>query len=62
MNIQEKKSKVKLNQEQHIKTEGNNLTHKIAKFIREKRVALGLSQKEFAELIFNDPNKRPYIT
>jgi len=40
----------------------DNLTNKIAKFIREKRFALGLSQREFALLIFDDERKRQWIT
>lgn len=40
----------------------DNLTNKIAKFVREKRFALGLSQREFALLIFDDERKRQWIT
>ena len=40
----------------------DNLTNKIAKFVREKRFALGLSQREFALLIFDDERKRQRIT
>ncbi len=40
----------------------DNLTNKIAKFIREKRFALGISQREFAILVFGDERKRQMVT
>lgn len=40
----------------------NKITSKVATFIREKRIAMGLTQQELAELAFNDAGKRAWIT
>ena len=37
------------------------LSNRIAEFIKSKRIAKGLSQKQFAELIFEDDKHQPYI-
>lgn len=43
-------------------TETNTLTDKVAKFIRDKRIALGMSQEQFAAYIFDDKKRRPWIS
>ena len=43
-------------------TMNDNLTNKIAKFVKNKRFALALSQREFALLIFGDERKRQWIS
>jgi transcriptional regulator with XRE-family HTH domain len=37
------------------------ISSKVATFIKDKRLALGLSQREFAEHVFNDPRKKNWI-
>lgn len=44
-----------------ISTEEQTLSQRVASFIKEKRTALGMSQKEFAVYIFNDMNQQGYI-
>ena len=39
-----------------------NIPQKIAKFIKEKRLARGQSQKEFAVDVFGDDKHRPWIS
>jgi ribosome-binding protein aMBF1 (putative translation factor) len=36
-------------------------TKKVATFIKDKRLALGMSQREYAEHIFNDSRKKNWI-
>ncbi len=39
----------------------NTTQNKIAKFIYQKRIALGMSQREFSEHIFGDKKYQPWI-
>lgn len=39
----------------------NTTSNKIATFIKEKRLALGMSQREFAEHVFEDAKKKDWI-
>lgn len=37
------------------------ISQKVATFIKEKRFALGMSQREFAIFLFDDQNKKNWI-
>lgn len=37
------------------------ITQKVATFIKQKRLALGMSQREFAVYLFNDAQKQGWI-
>lgn len=39
----------------------DNLTQRIAKFIKDKRIALGLNQGEFAQIVLGDVKYRSWI-
>lgn len=39
-----------------------SIRQKFADFAKEKRIAMGMSQEEFAELIFGDKNRQDYIS
>jgi len=38
------------------------ISDKVAKFIKDKRLALGMSQREFAEFVFDDRHKKSWIS
>jgi len=38
------------------------ITKKVADFIKSKRLAMGMTQTEFAELIFQDGSRKPWIS
>ena len=38
------------------------ITKKVATFIKEKRMALGMTQKEFADHVFDNTNKHDWIS
>ena len=43
-------------------TEEQTLSQKTAEFIKAKRIALGMTQKEFAVHLFDDVKHRPWVS
>ena len=39
-----------------------DINKKVATFIRNKRIAMGINQTDFAEMIFKDPKKQYWIS
>jgi transcriptional regulator with XRE-family HTH domain len=42
--------------------EGRIMMHKIAVFVKEKRLVLGMTQSDLAEKIFGDPRHKGYVS